>query len=551
MIVETKQNELMLFTGNNYIQIPDEYLDGTLIDGKNIIDNKYMIDTFICIIQFSKPSYTIAGKKDMVRKESISLIYKSFKILTKTKKISQYNDIYAIVKIEKVQGDIIYCDVISYLDNIDDKFMEYACTAQWTRNKKITQQFLKTKDIDLTPDREDLTSLIVYSIDPHGCKDIDDALHYQYDKNTDEHEIGIHIADVTSYIEKDGELDCELKRRIETIYDYKKHPIHMIPEELSIEYMSLLEGVNKRAFSIIIKMNNKYDIISVEFKKTMINVTKNLSYEQAQNMVESNNIIFNLFDIGKAMKINVSGAFPIDEIYDTHQMVAIFMIYANKLTAEKIKTVSENNVLLRTNNDSNFVSQHNISESLIYNKYIINHKEKAKYQIGIVNSYHHSLNIDFYTHMTSPIRRYADIIIHRQLYDAINKKEIQTPNISDVFLMNYFKSYYRQINRIARIIEISKILKLNCYETDAYITMINDDKLSIRIYISEFNLDHDIILVHPKLKNIKKAQFINNAIIIKNYENNDELKYELFQKIKIKIISSKSSFVKLKVEIIE
>ena len=190
--------------------------------------------------------------------------------------------------------------------------------AHWFISKKYIPSI-----IDLTPSRLDLTHLDVYSIDPFGCRDIDDAL--SFDNNI----IGIHIADVSSYIEEGGLLDNELSNRVETFYDIQK-TIHMIPEELSIHHMSLIEQSIKRAFSVLIYINNN-QIVNVEFKKTLIIVKKNMKYEDDITCIQE------LYDIGKHLKETIKYAFPINEEYDTHQMVAVYMIIANKLVGEKIK----------------------------------------------------------------------------------------------------------------------------------------------------------------------------------------------------------------------
>ena len=141
------------------------------------------------------------------------------KTLVKTKKVNQITDLYAIIQIDYIENNIIYCKVCQYLDNT--LFIIPAAMAHWFISKKYIPSI-----IDLTPSRLDLTHLDVYSIDPFGCRDIDDAL--SFDNNI----IGIHIADVSSYIEEGGLLDNELSNRVETFYDIQK-TIHMIPEELS------------------------------------------------------------------------------------------------------------------------------------------------------------------------------------------------------------------------------------------------------------------------------------------------------------------------------
>jgi exoribonuclease R len=563
MIVDYYRGEFAIFNGSNYIPLQREQMVNNIF-GKNIVNDKHIINTFVCIIHFSSQhTFTISGKKDMIRKECTSLISYFPKILTKTTKLTQKKDMYAIVKIEKYENNILFCEVCpdGYLGEVGDKnteerLMEFVCTAHWKKSKKITAQFLDLRNIDLTPNRTDLTHLTVYSIDPPGCLDIDDALHYQYNEKLKEHEIGIHIADVSSFIEENSYLDNELKSRIETVYDYKKKPIHMIPEELSVEYISLREGSFKRAFSVIIKLNSNLDMVSVEFKKTLIKVAKNLTYDEAQEMITHNKIIQKLYEIGMK-KREIANVGAIAEEYNTHEMVAVYMILANKFAGEKIQSISPENVLLRVHNTQNSENSENSKKKfresinpILIQKNMVSHTEQARYQIGIENCKHHGLNLDFYTHMTSPIRRYADIIIHRQLWKILSGESVTQPDIEAIFSMNFYKKLFKQMERYMHVSEIASIIGTSCEEADAYITSINEDRETIRIYIPKFDLDYDLNLVHNKLKNIMKMTVSDSKITICNVHEQTEISYELFQKIHIKFVKTREPFVKLKFEII-
>jgi exoribonuclease R len=570
MIVDYYHGDFALFDGANYLQLQREQREqreqiANNIFGKNITNNKQLINTFVCIIHFSSQhTFTISGKKDMIRKECSSLISQFPKILTKTTKLTQKKDMYAIVKIEKFEDNILYCEVCpdGYLGevgypSVEDRIMEFVCTAHWKKSKKMISQFIDQRDIDITPNRTDLTQLSIYSIDPPNCLDIDDALHYQYNETLKEHEIGIHIADVSSFIMEGTNLDDELKSRIETIYDYKKKPIHMIPEELSVEHISLREGSIKRAFSVILKLNSNFEITNIEFKKTLIKVEKNLTYDEAQEMITNNINIKGLYEIGIELKKQIAKAFPECENYDTHQMVAVYMIFANKLAGEKIQAVSPENVILRVhagqnkdNKDSyEFVNLGEIN-SILIQKNMVSLTEQARYQIGIQNCGHRGLDLEFYTHMTSPIRRYADIIIHRQLWKIILGENIPRPDVETVFCMNFYKKLYKQMERYMRVSEIVSIIGTSCQETDAYITSINEDRESIRIFVPQFDLDYDLNLIHNKLKNILKVSIQNNTVKIQNIHEKTETIYQLFQKIRIKFVSTREPFMKLRFEII-
>lgn len=537
MIVDNYCGNLCAFDGSNY-QVLDKYEN--IFIGQNLETKSPIFEYLFGIIHFSSPyTYTIPNKKDCIRKTFTPAIHK-FKqqIRVKTSKISQKKDLYAIIKIETIENNIILCDVVNYIGDIgnkesEDKFMEYICSANWKRTKKITQLFLDCKDIDLTPNREDYTKKIIYSIDPENCLDIDDALHCEYNIETNTYEIGIHIADVSSYIQENTLQDEELKNRIETIYNYKKSPIHMIPEELSVNYISLLEQRQKRAFSVIIKLqkeDNKITILDVKFKKTNIIVKKNLTYEEAQNMILLDDNVKNLFELGLLLKNEISSSFDTNIIYDTHQMVEVYMIYANKFAGEFIHTYDSQNILLRSHKTSKQQDiicdvQDEKIKLVLQQKHNVTKTEQARYQIGSHNSQHKGLNLDFYTHMTSPIRRYADIIIHRQLWNMMCNIKLQKPEIKTVFLMNYFKKIYKQTERFMKICELANIIGQTCVTTDAYITNINENM--IRIYIEEYNIDYDVEIVNDKLK----------------YLDIDK-KYVLFQKIKVKLVCSREPFVK-------
>ena len=568
MIVDFHHSEYMAFNGSSYSKLPNN--DTKYILGQNIKDNSLSIQTFYGIIHFSSKYTEKTNKMGVIRKDCTPFIKHLPRVLAKTKRIDQKKDMYALLRIEEIVDGVVYCDVLKYIEENEkeifeeDKFLETVCTAHWTRTKKMLTNFQEHKNIDLTPNRRKIIDAEIYSIDPEGCVDIDDALHcipiLNSEQNIVGYEIGIHIADVSSFISENSLIDDELQQRVETIYLPKgASPIHMIPEELSINNISLLENNFKRAFSIIINLNDKYETERISYEKTMIKVTKNLTYEMAQKMIDNknNDSLCYLYTIAEKLKSKIN--FNSDEIYDTHQMVAIYMILANKFVGEKIQSFDHNNVLLRVhqikkdpillNNDNN--NNNNNNDLALIKKYNSNLMEQAKYQIGIENCKHYGLNLPYYTHFTSPIRRYADINVHRHLWKVINNEKIERLNTKTIFLMNFYGKFYKQIERYNELIILAKIFGNDYDITDAYITYF-DDTESMKLYIPKYNLDFNYQICNYRMKHIFTISLENpHTMIIKNNHTLSEKKFLLFQKIQIKMIVSQKNIINVIVQIMD
>jgi exoribonuclease R len=545
MIVDLINSKLQLFDGKRWYDIQDTSTDYVL--GRSTVDSKMVLNKFLGIIHFSsKYTYTSSTNSKTVRKETSSFINNFPKILTKTKKLDQKIDMYAILRVEEVKGNTVFCDVISYLGEVgnielEKNIMKMSCTSHWNFSKKL----LSFDPIDLTPQRKDYTAYDCYSIDPENCVDIDDALHCIRKENG--YQIGIHIADVSSYIAQDSDLDLELRNRVETIYLSSDGPINMIPDELSIGKISLLEGNAKAAFSVIMELDDSYKIKSVSYEKTMVKV-KNLSYELAQEMISSNETLLDLYTIGEKLKEIIKLCFRDDAIYDIHQMVEVYMIFANKFVAEKIHEYDENKVLLRTQKTRGRIKKENVDKILLekHNSHLF---EQARYQIGSHECEHQSLNLKLYTHFTSPLRRYADVIVHRQLYQVIScNKSIDEPSVESLFLLNFYGKFYKQMKRYQDLIDVADELRTECEITDAYVTYLSDS--NIKLYVPKYNLDYDYT-INYLIENIICIEEAGlNSVAIKNIQNGNETRLILFQKIKVKLIVSQRSKLKLKLELL-
>ncbi|XP_068922878.1 exosome complex exonuclease RRP44 isoform X1 [Petaurus breviceps papuanus] len=329
--------------------------------------------------------------------------------------------------------------------------------------------------------REDLRHLCVCSVDPPKCTDIDDALHCRELENGNL-EVGVHIADVSHFIRPGNALDQESAKRGTTVYLCEKR-IDMVPELLSSNLCSLRSNVDRLAFSCIWEMNHHAEILKTRFTKSAINSKASLTYAEAQMRIDSatmnDDITTSLRGLNKLAKILKrrridAGALilsspevrfhvdsethdPIDlqtkELRETNSMVEEFMLLANVSVAKKIHEEFSEHALLRKhpapppsnydvlvkaakskNLDIKTDSAKALADSLdqvespdfpylntLFRILATRCMMQAVYFCsGMDNDFHHyGLASPIYTHFTSPIRRYADIIVHRLLAVAI------------------------------------------------------------------------------------------------------------------------------------
>lgn len=558
----------------------------------NIQDNIFTstLTKFVGILHVSSKSIVKNGikKNGMCRKQFTPFIKHLPKILVKTNRIESGPDEYVIVKFERMEGNIMYCEVESYLGKINGYELDLVMVrnmAQCHWTNKYNKNFANLSDFDNCTSRIDMSNdntIIAYSVDPQGCEDIDDAIHV---KKTEKYfEIGIHISDVSSYIDGGSIFDTELSKRVETLYfnNNDMDTIHMIPPQLSINYMSLKTNCPKRTFSVIIKTDHNFNILNVEFKRLLIKISKNLSYDEAENILLSDANMKSIYDAGFELKKQMSNSFNDKIKYDTHQMIEVYMVLANKLVAEKLagncKFGNKDYVLLRSKHADNISNISNDNESMknltlnsiadpiadpnnlennlsselmkiLIEKHEICCFEKAIYQIGVDNCEHSKLKLKYYTHFTSPMRRYADILVHRQLEKILKDEEIEKMSVEKVFFLNFYSSFYKKISRYSNLIYVIKNIK-NTSIYNACVVMIKND-YKIRLYIQELDLDYDYKIVDNKIKHLIDLQINEKTLILKNIVTEKFIEIKLFQQIKIRIAKIEKSLEKICVTMTE
>lgn len=373
--------------------------------------------------------------------------------------------------------------------------------------KRIAKQKAIT-DED-TKDRRDCRGITTFTIDPHDAKDFDDALSIQTLENGDI-EVGIHIADVSHYVQPHGLIDTEARKRATSIYLVDR-TIPMLPEILSNDVCSLVPNEDRRTFSAIFILSPNAEVKKKWFGETIIHSNKRFTYEEAQETLnhkkgllydelntlnvlskkmrqkraskgamvfEQDEIRFELDDTGKPIRIIKK------KRQDTNLLIEDFMLLANQEVAAYMfklgkkagkkdaafvyrihdapdpEKIEELGIFIRAigydfDTKGGIVSGREINrlfkqiegkpeEDLIKTATI---RSMAKAVYSMKNIGHFSLAFKYYTHFTSPIRRYPDVMVHRIMKSHLKHEPLSKKELSDYDRMT-IKSSQREIEAV-------------------------------------------------------------------------------------------------------
>jgi ribonuclease R len=335
--------------------------------------------------------------------------------------------------------------------------------------------------------RRDMRDTLTFTIDPRDAKDFDDALSFKKLENGN-YEIGVHIADVSYYLEEGTILDDEAYQRATSVYLVDR-VVPMLPEVLSNFACSLRPHEEKYTFSAVVELNEKAEVVNQWFGRTVIYSDQRFAYEEAQHIIETKgNVIpaeisltgaeyqvseeikeatLKMDQLAKIMRRKrlAQGAISFDKVEvkfhlnekaeptgvyfkeakDSNHLIEEFMLLANRKVAEFIgkknktfvyrihdepdedKLINLQTVISKFGYSINFKSKESMAKSLnslltevhgkkeqnLVDTLTIRSMSKAKYSTQNIG--HYGLAFEYYSHFTSPIRRYPDVMAHRLL----------------------------------------------------------------------------------------------------------------------------------------
>ena len=351
----------------------------------------------------------------------------------------------------------------------------------FSQNIKEEIKSLNTYDHDV---RSDLSSIPFVTIDGADAKDFDDAVFAQKLLDNSGWKIIVSIADVSYFVKSGSYLDKEAKERGNSVY-LPNLVIPMLPEELSNELCSLKPNVDRLCLTVEIKINNDGKKLSHKFFRSMINSKKRLTYDEVENIIDNKishsnykteiiDVIKSLYEVyiilekvrnkrgalnlnlpeKKILFDNKNWPTEVKKVYGliSNKIIEELMILANVSAAEEIQKYNNESIyriheppspekyqtlidLIGKPLANNLIGKiphpslmnkildqtRDTSDFEIINQSILRSQSQAKY--NNLNKSHFGLALKNYVHFTSPIRRYADLLIHRQIIQIINTKQ--------------------------------------------------------------------------------------------------------------------------------
>ena len=344
----------------------------------------------------------------------------------------------------------------------------------------LAEQIDTTITDDEIKRREDCRAVTTFTIDPVDAKDFDDALSFKRLDNGNV-EIGVHIADVSHYVTPHSPIDKEAFDRATSVYLVDR-TIPMLPEKLCNMVCSLRPNEDKLTYSVLFEMNDNAEVVNYRIRKAVICSDRRFTYEEAQQVIETGEgdmkeellcmnqlaqkLRANRFKAGAISFERSEVRFQIDEqgkplsVYfkeakEANKLVEEFMLLANRTVAEHIGKVQKGDkaktFVYRIHDEPNQEKLSNFSQfisrfgyklktsgkkneiSSAINRLLDNVAGKreqnlvetlavrsmAKAIYTTDNIGHYGLAFDYYTHFTSPIRRYPDVLVHRLLFSYL------------------------------------------------------------------------------------------------------------------------------------
>lgn len=344
------------------------------------------------------------------------------------------------------------------------------------------------------PLRKDFRGITTFTIDPVDAKDFDDALSVRYLENGNV-EIGVHIADVSFFVRNGTAIDAEARKRATSVYLVDR-TIPMLPHVLSTNYCSLNPDVDRLSMSAVFELDENANVVERWFGETIIHSDKRFAYEEAQEVLDKGDgpllkELTTLRDLARKIRAKrvAKGAIEFDtpevkikldengkpiavvlkERKDTNLMIEDFMLLANEAVAEHLSEINKKNGIP----NGSIYRVHDVPDAervvdlsaflkvLGYNlpitpqggvkgtdinkllaqvagkpeEYLIKMatlRSMAKAIYSTKNEGHYGLAFSYYTHFTSPIRRYPDLLVHRILRHHVKSEPVPQKELAEL-----------------------------------------------------------------------------------------------------------------------
>ena len=479
----------------------------------------------------------VMKEKDSIKENELFLVeLKNWDRSYKEKFIAQIDNIVKYIKGKKKLNFKLIQDIkIKYDLRTDESFFNFLLDKKVFSLTELIEEKFDLKSAVISKNKysdsyENSELIDAFTIDDESTYDYDDA--FTVKKFDNYHEIYVHITNFSNLVPFESFEDLEARSRVQTIYSPIKN-YNLYNDEI-LEQISLKEKTKRNVISIIFKIDLNLEILSFKISKNIANITKNYSYKEVDSDIKKNSdfILLNDFttkvkqtrilnadfdefnkDISIFLNSNNSLEVKVNN-YNSYQIVSELMILTNSKIAQFMKDneipsifrnqeVSNNLVIDSIDNENSFKFFRNVSPLIISTK----------------SSPHHGLGLDSYVQFTSPIRRYHDSILMRQvnfyleksrsLFDEeFLKKTLQNLNSNFEISKNCSKNLYKFW--VLKYLKENKIFNQTVY---VYFEL----KKKYIIYFNKFNIFHDI----DKDK-LKKSYVLNDKIKIK-YDSIDLL----------------------------